>query len=219
MDVFIQWIQSSKIKNYDIKEKNSAEKLKGMKDFLSVPKIDQVVKALKIASEDFDWEVKLKGVHLWDEIIHSFFYVHEKNDELSTNSPDIKERLNSCVDFICSSNGSNILLCGLYDCDYPVREAAFQSLSFLQTMIKRESVTSLAGQKTLESLPDVEERLKQVDVTKSSEFSLLLLSLDLVSVGQFVKPMDTLVKSDPTSFLRDILAAARQHEENLLDCY
>ena len=53
-----------------------------------------------------------------------------------------------------------------------------------------------------------------------SEFGEILNETDFEAILESISPLDSSVRSDPESFLEDILAAAvTVHEKNLLDCY
>lgn len=69
---------------------------------------------------------------------------------------------------------------------------------------------------TPEELQDVIETSKVFSV---ETFNALLYRLDVSSLTTLCTAIDIGIQKDPVGFLDDILVAARNHDDNLLDCY
>ena len=126
--------------------------------------------------------------------------------------------LNECIKTLSNVGAARVILDAVGDCDHMVCEKALSLLIPLRCQWVRFG--SLVGECTIRTSEDLRARLdkngKKVTV---SEFGEILNETDFKAILESILPLDSSVRSDPVSFLEDILAAATEHKENLLDCY
>ena len=108
----------------------------------------------------------------------------------------------------------NILNEVLNDCDVMVCEKALEVLASLQDIANPEG---MYNEQSIKTSWEFHESLgKSFDFEK---FKDVLRSADFPSLTQSNEAADSLVRSDPVSFIQDIILAASHQDENLLDCY
>ena len=184
------------------------------------------------ACQDFDWEVKLRGLEFWEAVIG--FFTGSKTKKGSENTGDAKsffEEASTCCDDSkreCVKTGKiqllfqvlfnmgalNILSEALNDCDHIVCEKALEILALLQGFGDPENCNL---EKCIKTALHFQESLGKGFGLE--EFKSILQATDFPALTQSTEAADSVVRSDPVSLIEDILMAATQRDENLLDCY
>jgi hypothetical protein len=109
---------------------------------------------------------------------------------------------------------SSVILDAITDCDRPVRVRGFAVLQDLKIRfpgLVENAVVRYDG--SFDELPDF-----ILQTRKDNNYSLLqaLLAIDFSELASFRPRM---LVENPLPFLIDVLAAASESEDNLLDCY
>jgi len=195
-------------------------------------KVYEFVQRLCCICQDFDWEVKLRGLEFWNAII-GYLSKSEENERVkSTATESCLEESSDCdsdrhrqlggmaekFDGLCQSlfdiGALGVLIAALDDCDHLVCEKALEILDNLQFMAFPEK-GSMA--KSIKTLRDFQDRLGET--FSSSKCVEVLRMTDFQALTQSIEAADSTVRADPVSLIEDILTAASQRDENLLDCY
>ena len=80
MDVVFRWLDICKVTGM-LFSKNGSETLSAYGEKFEEKLCQMILKSLIIAAEDFDWEVKLKGIQCWHKIIKTMSNSVERNEE------------------------------------------------------------------------------------------------------------------------------------------
>lgn len=175
------------------------------------------------ACQDFDWEVKLRGLEFWEAVIDYFteFKANkerastEKGKSFSGNHEGLQEEnVEKCFQILFEMGALSVVSEALDDCDHMVCEKALEVLATLQSVVYHENSTK---ERCLKTSQDFQETLgKEFGLEKFIE---VLLATDIPALVECCEAADNAIRSDPVSLIEDILSAAERHEENLLDCY
>uniref|UniRef100_A0AAR2M5F6 BRCA1-associated ATM activator 1 n=1 Tax=Pygocentrus nattereri TaxID=42514 RepID=A0AAR2M5F6_PYGNA len=192
---------------------------------------------LSLGSSDFDWEVKVHTLELADVLMDSLlnccpYSIHTFQ---SSDRTGIKQALNELMVL----GLFDLLLKCLFECDRPVSEKACALLLKLQTFM-RETFSAGHSDLTLEisGCSWSEEMLQRCykkqqgnesncmkngdqvpDLPKKVGLFELLELLDLEDMQYISSLSSDHVINSPQSIMEDILFAAQQSEENVVDCY
>jgi len=169
---------------------------------------DFIFEVLRKAHENFDWEVKMKGVHCWAKIL-----ILECEDGSLDNDEEMTDRRSKRLEIVCREKGFSILINSLDDCDRMVCECALTTLQKV-TWVKKGTTRV---QKDLASAQDIVATY--VDTTSVHELSRFLNCIDFELLSNSMKSTINEVFANPASLLTDIIAAAETSDDNLLDCY
>ena len=160
-----------------------------------------VSKVLKKACQDFDWEVKLCALNFWEIMLN--YYHQEMEVSLSIDHSWLEE--------LCL-----VILSAITDYDQPVRE---KGMVLLQR-IKTQYVHQFPQDDDLDyhgSFDDLRNFTIQIEQQKNYS---LLQTLTVLNLKEFEDQLQSNSSTqDPLSFLEDILSAASENQDNLLDCY
>ena len=157
-----------------------------------------VAKILTKALQDFDWEVKLCALNFWEIMAH-----HYGDKELMSIESSFLDEVGT------------VLFSAITDCDQPVRVKGLALLEALKTRyvgLVENDVFHYEG-----SIDGLQEFILQTKKNKNNSLLQTLLVIDFSELAATFQP-DNLMH-DPFSFLEDILAAASENKDNLLDCY
>ncbi|XP_078347834.1 integrator complex assembly factor BRAT1-like [Oculina patagonica] len=193
----------------------------------------EIARSVCHACRDFDWEVKLRGLEFWEAVIDNF--TGFKRNKLSAGTSKVKsgtlsgEELASdakndkafqaggialCFEVLFDMGALDVLSKALNDCDHMVCEKALKILASLQHVAYPENSTQ---EQCVKTSRDFQETLgKGFGLEKFKE---VLQGADLPALVQSCVAADNALRTDPVSLIEDILLAAEQHDENLLDCY
>lgn len=172
---------------------------------------DFVFKVLNLAASNFDWEVKLKGIFCWQKVLAlNCSETEMKNDE------DIVAERKQNIRTVCERRGSLIMVESINDCDQLVRVAAFKTLESIHDHLNQFTIST--NRKDLTSCYEIEDR-EDFDFSSSDEFLRFLGRIDFKKLARSIQLADDDVVNNPSSLLNDIIAAAKDHDDNLLDCY
>ena len=182
--------------------------------------------------QDFDWEVKLRGLEFWNAIIGYLWKSEEENERVkSIATESCLEETSDCDSYrqvegataekfgrLCQSlfdiGALGVLIGALDDCDHLVCERALEILGNLQFMAFPEKCSIT---KSIKTSRDFQDRLGETfSMSKCVE---VLRMTDFQALTQSIEAADSTVRADPVSLIEDILMAASQGDENLLDCY
>ena len=186
------------------------------------------------ACQDFDWEVKLRGLEFWKAVIGFFtgFKTEKENANICMGDANSfsEEALACCDDskreyvkkakvhqlfhVLFDMGALNILSEALNDCDHMVCEKALEILALLQGFGDPEKSNV---EKCVKTASRFQESLGKGFGLE--EFKSILQATDFPALTQSTEAADSAVRSDPVSLIEDILMAATQRGENLLDCY
>ena len=185
------------------------------------------------ACQDFDWEVKLRGLEFWEAVIGFFtgFSKTKKENANTGNANSFSEEASAGCDDSkreCVKTGKvhqlfqvlfdlgalNILGEALNDCDHMVCEKALEILALLQGIGDPEKCNL---EKCIKTALHFQESLGKGFGLE--EFKSILQATDFPALTQSTEAADSAVRSDPVSLIEDILMAATHRDENLLDCY
>ena len=136
------------------------------------------------------------------------------------------------------------LLKAVIDCDSLVCEKALKVISTLKDMDARAWEPKKTGSefqpirnenccisseeqpkepeetnRPIETLEQLEDVIKTSRVLSVGTFHAILYRVDISILTTLCTAGDINVQKDPAGFLEDILVAARDHSDNLLDCY
>ena len=127
--------------------------------------------------------------------------------------------LNNTIKTLSNVGAARVIFEAVGDTDHMVFEKALSLL--ISQKCQWVCSGSQVGECTIRSSEDLTARLdKNGEKVIVSEFGEILNETDFEAILESISPLDSSVRSDPESFLEDILAAAvTVHEKNLLDCY
>ena len=179
------------------------------------------------ACRDFDWEVKLRGLEFWEEVI-DFFTGFKSHKESASGGKSGEVTICDDHDGECTKSGKvdmlfqvlfdigalNILSEALNDCDHMVCQKSLEILACLQDITNPEESNIEQHVKTSK---DFQESLGSGFGLE--KFKNILRVADIPALIQSTDAADSTVRSDPVSLIEDILMAATHQDENLLDCY
>ena len=173
------------------------------------------------AYKDLDWEVKLRGLEFWEAVIDSFISFQGSSREKASlrSKASVEEEIDvenmkELFQLLFDMGALNILNEVLNDCDVMVCEKALEVLASLQNIANPEGIYN---EQSIKTSWEFQESLgKSFDVEKFEE---VLHSADFLSLTKSTEAADNSVKSNPVSFIQDIILAASHQDENLLDCY
>ena len=190
-----------------------------------------ITRSIRHACQDFDWEVKLRGLKFWEAIIEFFtgfinnkgsttlrgkakFFFGEANERANDDESIKAGNVDELFRVLFNMGALHILSEALDDCDHMVCEKALEILTGLQRIanperivIKQSVKTSWEFQESLGNRFGLEKFKEVLGVT------------DFPAIIQSTEAADSAVRSDPVSLIEDILKAAKRQDENLLDCY
>lgn len=180
----------------------------------------EIARSVCHACQDLDWEVKLRGLEFWEAVIDSFISFQGSRESASIRSKasienkiDV-ENIKELFQLLFDMGALNILSEVLNDCDVMVCEKALELLASLQNIANPEGIYN---EQSIKTSWEFQESLgKSFDFDK---FKDVLRSADFLSLTQCNEAADSSVRSDPVSFIQDIILAASHQDENLLDCY
>ena len=158
-----------------------------------------IAKVLNKASQDFDWEVKLCVLNFWETMLHHY-----------NNKKTLR-----CMESSCLNEISTVILDAITDCDQPVRVKGMALLEELKTRLVGEVENDeLHHNGSVDELRDF-----ILQTRKNNNYSLLqtLLVIDFSEIANSFHVSNLI--QNPLPFLNDILAAALENRDNLLDCY
>ncbi|KAI4886136.1 hypothetical protein NFI96_015286 [Prochilodus magdalenae] len=212
-----------------------------LKNPLTVTVLDHTLcSVLSLGSNDFDWEVKVHTLELADMLMNSSlnFCPYTVNTFQSSDRMCISQGLNRLMDL----GLFDLLLKCLFECDRPVSEEACALLIKLRTFT-REMYTAGHNDLTLEISryswgKEILQRYHKKQQAEESncvkneaqvsycpdwpkKMGLLkvLELLDLEEMQLILSLSSDHVMNSPQSVMEDILFAADQSEENVVDCY
>ena len=169
------------------------------------------------ACQDFDWEVKLRGLEFWEAVIDYLTRFSKEGADAGKACSDesFHERdVEECFKVLFDMGALSVLNEALSDCDHLVCEKALEVLASLQHVVNPDNSTL---ELCIKTSMDFQEALgKGFGFVKFKE---VLLETDLSAVAQSCEAADNSLRCDPISLIEDILLAAGHHDENLLDCY
>lgn len=116
------------------------------------------------------------------------------------------------------------VLGALVDCDKPVRRRGFEMLhSWRERVVEIDELIKGQGGESeivnpIESIDELEDFLSKIDGENNYTLAKVSPAIDISRLTSACDSADSLF-SDPLTFLKDILLAATDSEENLLDCY
>ena len=126
--------------------------------------------------------------------------------------------LNECLYRLNTVGAVRVILDALEDCDLMVCERAVTLLISLKKQMMEPAYqhTDL----TISMIEELNDKLQEKgDMLTLLVFKQIIMATDLKAVLKSLSPLDGKIRSDPVSFLEDVLAAATDRDENLLDCY
>lgn len=159
-----------------------------------------LIKVLNSACQDFDWEVKIRGLDCWEALA------------MVDHCWDNKTSENSFTDAI-----SKVLFDAITDCDQPVRMKAHSVVEILKTSLASQAEVvdnQLHYNGSLDEFPDF---VLKTQKDRSCSLLRTLLAIDYSELTASFEKINIL--QNPLPFLEDILAAASENQDNLLDCY
>lgn len=187
----------------------------------------EIARSVCHACQDFDWEVKLRGLDFWEAVIDYFtgFKTNKESARTDKTKSLTGETCNGgklrtgdvekCFHVLFDMGALNVLSEALNDCDHMVCEKALEVLASLQ------HVANLEGRSTIDQCVKTSRDFQE---TLGNSFGLekfkeVLQVTDLAALAESCEAADSTLRSDPVSLIEDILLAAEHHDENLLDCY
>ena len=181
----------------------------------------EIARSVCHACKDLDWEVKLRGLEFWEAVIDSFISFQGSSREKASlrSKASVEEEIDvenmkELFQLLFDMGALNMLNEVLNDCDVMVCEKALEVLASLQNIANPEG---MYNEQSIKTSWEFQESLgKSFDCEK---FKDVLRSGDFPSLTQSNEAADSLVRSDPVSFIQDIILAASHQDENLLDCY
>lgn len=215
--------------NYTETIQRSAD-AQNMAEFCQVPQHSKIVQSLCHACQDFDWEVKLRGLEFWRAVTGFFSRSNAEKERVNTSETksfseesaghgcEVERAKAEVFDEVCqvlfNMGALDIMIAALNDCDHLVCEKTLEILGGLQVMSYPGNSTEEECIKTVRQLQD--RLAKDFDV---GNFMNVLRVIDFPALTQSIEAADSSVRADPVSLIEDILIAASHRDENLLDCY
>ena len=185
-----------------------------------------IARSVRHACRDFDWEVKLRGLEFWEAVID--YFTGFKSGKISAdrrkakpesvsdalNDESLQTDVEKRFEVLFDMGAMNVLSEALSDCDHMVCEKALEVLASLQHVVYSKDYTQEQWVKTS---TEFQETLgKEFGLEKFKE---VLQVTDFPALVHSCEAADNALRTDPVSLIEDIILAAGQHEENLLDCY
>lgn len=178
---------------------------------------------------DFDWEVRRRIISIWTLLFASTSiyghpqstYGHPQSIYDQHTSPSNSSQVsrlqvvNSFIEF----GAAKQVIASVLDSEFAVCKAAMECLSHCTLLLAGHSDEDCDADTLLVNAHEIETKLCQYEKFTLKSFAAFLHRIDLRLVLEDLEPQDVQVKCDPTSFLQDIVAAAKRSEDNLLDCY
>ncbi|XP_072514122.1 BRCA1-associated ATM activator 1 isoform X1 [Salminus brasiliensis] len=200
-----------------------------LKSQLSFPALDGYLSSvLSLGSNDFDWEVKVQTLEIANMLMDNSLGCYE-----SSQKQCIKHALYKLMDL----GLFDLLLKCLFDCDRPVSQKACALLLKLKNVM-RETCCADRNDLTLEiskcswgeemlqicdkkQCAELSSSVKTEDPDSTRKMSLfnILELLDLEDMQCILSLSSDHVINSPQSVMEDILFAAQQNENNVVDCY
>ena len=194
-----------------------------------------IFRILKNGFLDFDWEVRKLVVVVCTGILKQFLK-NMKNTRPNITA-NVTDPFESFLSILISNGFMKLLLDAMIsDCELAVnleainyfnmirqnckKQASFYN-SQTENMVNTFSIAESGLIKTgnITTRDELEESVKKNPVTDYSSLFDLLADLNFDWLSHQSNGLDETVKSDPLSFVHDIIASCKQSEENLLDCY
>ena len=214
IDAIYRWIDLTQLRRY-------------LLDNIAFARIDQMVtyeskvwdfilKVLKKAPLNFDWEVKMKGILCWEKILKIGSEGDQALDgeELECDKDAFRRGI-KCLGIVCAQQGSRILVQALNDCDKLVCDAALKTL----TWIKNNCIAEQHNKHAADITSCFDIKMCDIDFSSSDSFLIFLKRIDFEELARSMRLADDKVVNNPISLLNDIIAAAQHNDDNLLDCY
>ena len=160
---------------------------------------------LKNCANDLDWEVRKLNIILWTAVI----------------SRVDKSVINDFTDFLIQENFISLILLTLCDDEYAVKIESIKCLRCLRTLIinEKQVYDKDSINNSVTTIEEFENSFKKLGLLNGNNIIHFFKSLDLDSLLLDINILDDTVKSDPQSFLEDIISSAKESDSNLLDCY
>ncbi|XP_056317942.1 BRCA1-associated ATM activator 1 isoform X2 [Danio aesculapii] len=197
---------------------------------------------LSLGGNDFDWEVKMHTLELAEVLTEKTTTCCPYSVPSFTSSE--RTRLTQSLSKLKDLGLFDLLLNGLFDCDRPVCEKSCKLLLKLKRLTA-ESVDFDHDALVLKACgnrwgDEVQRRFHNKQQAKASvcvlngggegtekdlhciqeiPLSVILQILDLDDMERMLKLSSDHVVNSPRSLMEDILSAAQQSEENIVDCY
>lgn len=197
---------------------------------------------LSLGGNDFDWEVKMHTLELAEALMEKMLTCCPYAVQSFSSSE--RTRLTQSLSKLKDLGLFDLLLNGLFDCDRPVCEKSCQLLLKLKRLNAEKAdfdhdalVLKACGNRWGD---EVQSRFLNKQQVKASEhvligggegtekdlhcikeipLSVILQILDLDDMQRMLKLSSDHVVNSPRSLMEDILSAAQQSEENIVDCY
>ena len=184
---------------------------------------------------DFDWEVRKLVVVVWIRILKQFLKIM-KNTRPNITA-NITDPFESFLSILISNGFMKLLLDAMIsDCELAVNLEAINYFNMIRQNCKKQAsfynsqtenmvnIFSIAESGLIKTgnittRDELEESIKKNPVTDYSSLFDLLADLNFDLLSHQSNGLDETVKSDPLSFVHDIIASCKQSEGNLLDCY
>lgn len=211
---------SNEVQDLEVASKSEATK---------TPSGCDIARSVRHACRDFDWEVKLRGLEFWEAVIEYFTGFKSGkisadtrkaksgsvSGELVSDASDVETyQAEKCFKVLFDTGALNVLSEALNDCDHMVCEKALEVLTSLQHVAYPRNSTQ---EQCVQTSTEFQETLgKEFGLEKFKE---VLKATDLPALVHSCEAADNALRTDPVSLIEDIILAAGQHEENLLDCY
>lgn len=182
------------------------------------------------ACQDFDWEVKICALSFWESVLK--WYIEKASDPNETGGEgyETQETLlhgngtsfpRARIDTLSSIGLDKVVVGALIDCDKPVRRKGLEMLQLLRRTVFDTDVPEIREQKggvnCIGSVDELENHLSKMDRETSCFLGEILAAVDISELAKDFENGDLF--SDPLPFLKDILLAAKESDDNLLDCY
>ena len=184
---------------------------------------------------DFDWEVRKLVVVVWIGILKQFLRnMKNTRPNITANKTDPFE---SFLSILITNGFMKLLLDAMIsDCELAVNLEAMNYFNMIRENCKKQAPfynpqtentvnifsvaeSGLIKPGNIATRDELEVSIKKNPVTDYSSLLDLLVDLDFDLLSRQSNGLDETVKSDPLSFVHDIIASCKQSEENLLDCY
>lgn len=197
---------------------------------------------LSLGGTDFDWEVKMHTLELAEALMEKTLTCspYAVQSFSSTERTRLTQSLSKLKDF----GLFDLLLNGLFDCDRPVCEKSCKLLLKLRRLTAESDdfdhdalVLKACGNRWGDEVQSIFLNKQQAKASehvlngsgegtesdlhciKEIRLSMILQILDLDDMQRMLKLSSDHVVNSPRSLMEDILSAAQQSEENIIDCY
>uniref|UniRef100_A0A672S1L2 Uncharacterized protein n=1 Tax=Sinocyclocheilus grahami TaxID=75366 RepID=A0A672S1L2_SINGR len=170
---------------------------------------------LSLGGNDFDWEVKMHTLELAEVLMEKTLTCcpYMQNVDFAE-----KTRLTQALSRLKDFGLFDLLFNSLFDCDRPVCEKACALLVRLRTLTAETAdldhstlVLNVCGNRWGDEV--------QLHCIKDISLPTILQILDLNDMQRMLMLSSDHVVNSPQSLMEDILSAAQQREENIVDCY